>query len=220
MVRYADMHGLCRSRRAHKAVGTVQSPGTGRFYPPCGLCGCSGGVRDGDSGARARSWAIGQGPDRCDSGFDGTSTHPQHEELPTNADTKQQVFLATEGLFVVALYVVKASVLSTIERVLGPDQKIQRLICWIMQGVAGLCGVASLIVVLVSCEGSAMLTRERNNKCPAQVSHPSCRMKAKCNADRDRPLAGSPSPSWTPSLNWELSDFSASAFRRCRCKSV
>lgn len=75
------------------------------------------------------------------------------------------------------LYAVKASVLSTVERVLGPDQKTQRLICWVLQGITGLCGVASLIVVLVSCDGAHLLTGQRNEKCGGQVGHDFVRLQ-------------------------------------------
>lgn len=68
------------------------------------------------------------------------------------------------------VYIVKASVLSTVERVLGPDDKKQRLTCWILQGVTGLCGIASFIVILVSCDATSLLTAQRNDLCSGQVS--------------------------------------------------
>lgn len=83
------------------------------------------------------------------------------------------MFLATEALFVVALYITKASVLSTVERVLGPEDKKRRMVCWIVQGVTGLCGLASLVVVLVSCDATSLLTVDRSSQCSGQVFHKS-----------------------------------------------
>lgn len=68
-----------------------------------------------------------------------------------------------------AIYITKASVLSTVERVLGPEDKKRRLICWVLQGVSGLFGVASLIAVVVSCDGASLLTEQRNSQCAGQV---------------------------------------------------
>lgn len=87
-----------------------------------------------------------------------------------DANPLTQVFLATEGLFVVTLFMVKASVLSTVERILGPDDKKRRILCWVLQGVTGLCGVASLVVALVSCDAASLLTAQRNEQCSGQVS--------------------------------------------------
>lgn len=87
----------------------------------------------------------------------------------SSTDYNSQVFLASEGLFKLGLYITKASVLLTVERVLGPDQKAQRLICWVLQGVQGLCGLGSLLAVLVKCNGASLLTAQRNDQCPAQV---------------------------------------------------
>ena len=87
------------------------------------------------------------------------------------ANVIDQILLSSEALFIAAIYIVKASVLATVERVLGPDDKKQRMMCWILQGVTGLCGVGSLIAVLVSCDATTLLAVERNEYCYGQVGN-------------------------------------------------
>ncbi|KAK5165157.1 uncharacterized protein LTR77_009255 [Saxophila tyrrhenica] len=80
-----------------------------------------------------------------------------------------QVFLASEAIFVVTIYVIKHSVVCTVERLLAPDQKLQRMACWVFHGVLVVCLIASLLVVAVDCSAIDLLTRSRFDSCPSQT---------------------------------------------------
>lgn len=82
-----------------------------------------------------------------------------------------QIFLASEALFIVTCYVVKSSVLSTVERILGPDMRIQRIVCWVLHGVIGIAALGSLLAVVVSCSGGQMLTSKVHTTCSNQVEY-------------------------------------------------
>jgi len=79
-----------------------------------------------------------------------------------------RIFLASEALFVITIWTVKHSVLATVERVLGPNEKMQRVVCWVLQAVTAMLGVASLVAILVSCDASTLLTVARNDQCTGQ----------------------------------------------------
>ena len=100
------------------------------------------------------------------------SVRKSYDHSPETSElTFLQVFLASEALFIITCYVIKHSVLCTVERVLGPDMKMQRIVCWVLHGVVGVSGLASLLTVVVSCSASQLLTDKMQATCPDQVRH-------------------------------------------------
>ena len=68
------------------------------------------------------------------------------------------------------VFFAKSAVVSTIERLLARDMKMARLICYIFQALVAVGGLASLLAITIKCAAEDLLTQNRNNTCPDQVS--------------------------------------------------
>lgn len=69
-----------------------------------------------------------------------------------------QLFIASEALFVIALFAAKTAVLLTIEKLPAADMKVRLLFKYTL-GVVGLLGLASVLAVTVGCGSDSLLTQ-------------------------------------------------------------
>lgn len=76
--------------------------------------------------------------------------------------TAAQLFLASEALYVVGLYAAKLAVLLTVQSLLARDMAV-RIVFHCTLGAVTVLGFASLLTVLVGCDGHDLLTGGGDN---------------------------------------------------------
>lgn len=98
-----------------------------------------------------------------------------------------QLFLASEALFVLALFVAKAGVLLTVESLLARDMTV-RIVFRCTLGAVVAMGVGSLLAITVGCGSHSLLT-EGTAQC-SQVSFPAeCHLSALITGKESRWIA-------------------------------
>ncbi|KXL42856.1 MAG: hypothetical protein FE78DRAFT_116763, partial [Acidomyces sp. 'richmondensis'] len=80
-----------------------------------------------------------------------------------------QLFLTSEVIATVAVYLSKATVTLSLTSMLPRDMKVARLVCNAMLGFNGACGAISLVTVTARCSALSLLTESVESHCANQT---------------------------------------------------
>lgn len=100
-----------------------------------------------------------------------------------------QLFLASEALFISAIFVAKAGVLLTVESLLARDMTV-RIVFRCTLGAVAVMGLGSLLAITIGCGSHSLLTEETAQcsqvSCSIQVSAERANYQPGISMDRSR----------------------------------